>query len=50
MNKEQLEISGYSAPECTVANLEAEGILCASGDNDGSVIDDFVEKDYDGWA
>ena len=50
MKKEQLEISGYMAPKCVVVNLEAECILCASGDNDGSVIDDFVEKDYDGWA
>ena len=50
MNKEQLEILGYMAPECAVVNLEAEGILCASGDNDGSVIDDFEEIDYNGWV
>lgn len=51
MKKEQLEILGYMAPKCAVVNLEAEGILCASGEyNDGSVIDDFVEIDYDGWV
>lgn len=43
MKKEKIEISGYSAPECTVVNIETEGILCASG----STIDDYRELDYE---
>lgn len=46
MKTQQTRADLYLSPSCRVAEIENEGVLCASGIQPANTISDYVEETY----